>query len=195
MKTVLNSVWNKSMLRISGAALSIVLALSMLVAAVPQPALAAGTSTVPCAEHYKVKDTDTKSSIADSFGMKWLPIAVANQLTPNAKLVVGSTLCIPTKQWAASYGRGTMSASAAGKKLSVKMEGFSMGGIWNVRVKDASNSVQGYFKVGRIAVPAKASVTAIYPLPQALLTTPRLKVCVTNSATSVTICQTIKHAM
>jgi LysM repeat protein len=187
-------ILSKSIVRIGGVALSVFLALSMMAAAFPQTALAAGTTTVPCATTHKIISTDTKSSIADTYKLKWWQIAQANNIAPNAKLDFGSTLCIPTKAWVASVTTGSMTATAVGKKLSVTMSDFRSRDIWNVRVKDASNKTAGYTNVGRIAVPQIGSVTGIYSLPQAFLQTPTLKVCVTSQA-SVVICQVIKHKM
>jgi hypothetical protein len=195
MKTMLNPVLKKSIIRIGGIALSAVMAFSMIAAALPQPAMAAGTTTAPCSENYMVKKGDTKGMIADTYSLKWWQIAAANHMAPTDKLVAGSTLCIPTKEWAASANLGTMSASAAGKKLTVKMSGFNTRSVWNVRVKDATGGVNDYFKLGRIVAPQNGSATGVYNLPQELWKTPRLEVCVTNAASSITVCTKINHVI
>jgi len=171
------------------------MALSMLSAALPQTALAAANSTAACTSQYTVKKSDTKSTIADAFSLKWWEIAKANNMAPTAALKVGQTLCIPTKDWAANAYNGTMTASAIGKKLSVTMSGFDTRSVWNVRVKDDTGGVNDFFKLGRIVAPAKGKMTHVYNLPQDLLNTPSLMVCVTNAASSKVICTKITHAM
>jgi hypothetical protein len=195
MKTIFNHMMNKPMLRMGSIALSILIALSMTAAALPQPAFAAGATTATCASNYTVKKSDTKSSIADAYGLKWWEIAKANNMPANPKPVVGATLCIPTKSWAASAYNGTMTSSAIGKKLTVTMSGFDMRSVWNVKVKDATGGVNEYFKLGRIITPAQGNVTHIYNLPQDLLKTPSLLVCVTNADSSRTICNKIDHTV
>lgn len=193
MKTIFNHILNKPMLRMGGMALTALMALSMIAAALPQPALAAADSTVTCAYQHTVKKSDTKSTIADAYGLKWWEIAKANNLPANPKPPVGQTLCIPTKNWAANAYNGTMTASAIGKKLTVTMSGFDTRSIWNVRVKDTSGNVSGFYNVGRIVAPAKGSVTGIYNLPSQLLKMPKLTVCVKNAEASKAICTNIPH--
>ena len=178
-----------------GIALTVLMALSMVAAALPQLALAAAGLTVTCAYQYTVKKSDTKSTIADAYGLKWWEIAKANNLPANPKPQVGQTLCIPSKNWAANAYKGTMTASATGKNLIVTMSGFDTRNFWNVRVKDPSGGVSDYFKVGRIVAPEKGSVTGIYKLPQDLLKTPNLTVCVTNAPSSKVICKKISHVL
>jgi LysM repeat protein len=194
MKTIFSHILNKSVLRIGGIGLSVLMALSMMAAALPQPALAAA-STPTCAYTYTVKSGDTKGMIADKYGLKWWEIAKANNLHPTAKPVVGAKLCIPTKDWASSATTGTMTATAAGKRLSVKMSGFSTAGVWNVRVKDDQAGIDAFYKVGRITAPAKGSVTKGFNLPESLLKTPKLTVCTTNADSSVDICTHIVHVI
>jgi LysM repeat protein len=193
MKTLFNIISKRHLRHTGSLAITALLTLAMVVAALPQSALAAGSSTVTCGDHYKVKSGDTKGMIADTFGLKWWQIAAANNIAATAKPVVGSKLCIPTKAWAATATHGTMTASAVGKKLTIQMSGFNVRSVWNVRVKDASGGVTDYFKVGRIIVPQNGSVTAIYNLPQDLNKTPSLKVCVTNATSSMSMCTVIKH--
>jgi hypothetical protein len=195
MKTLFN-VFSKRIPRYTGSlAIIALLALGMVAATFPQPALAAGATTAPCVDYYIVKNKDTKGSIAESIGFKWWQIAAANNMLPAAKLVVGKRLCIPTKEWVANAHQGTMTAAATGKELTVKMSDFSARSTWNVKVKDATGGVTSYFKVGRIIATQKGSVIGVYNLPQDLLKTPMLKVCVTNAGATQTICTVIKHGV
>jgi LysM repeat protein len=195
MKTTNNPILKKRAFRIGGVALTVLMALSMMAAALPQTALAAGPTTATCAYQHTVKKSDTKNTIADTYGLKWWEIAKANNLPANPKPVVGTTLCIPTQDWAASAYTGTMTATAVGKKLSVTMSGFAVRSVWNVKVKDPTGTVSGFYKVGRIIAPVNGSVTGIYKVPQDLLETPRLTVCVTNADSSKTICTEINHTL
>ena len=194
MNTFTNLILKGRMFRLGGMALSVLLALSMMAAALPQPALAAGATTATCTSYYTVKTGDTKNKIADAFGLTWAEIAKANNLPANPKPVAGKKLCIPTKESVAS-AYGTMTASAAGKKLSVTMSGFDARSIWNVTVKDGTGGSNAFYKVGRIAAPAKGSLTGVYNLPQALWKTPALVVCVKNAASSKTICTKTNHVV
>jgi LysM repeat protein len=190
MKTLLNKMMKNRLQRAGGLALSVLLALTMLAAAVPQPALAA---TV-CVAHYTVKSGDTTSKIAHTFGLTWAEIAMANHMKAGDRLKVGQSLCIPSKSPSTTQA-GMMTAMANGNIVIVDMSGFAARYIWNVNVSDTSKTVSGVFKVGRIIVPANTAVKGAFKLPPELRKTPRLMVCVKNLTTDEKMCRSIGHTL
>jgi LysM repeat protein len=188
MKTLFNSVLRKRFQHVASLAITALLALVMFTAALPQPALAA----TPCVAHYTVKSGDTTSKIAHIYNLTWAEIAQANNMKPSTKIKVGQSLCIPSKT-STTAKTGTMTASANGNILTVKMTGFDKRYIWNVNVNATRNTALGVFRVGRMIVPAKTSVAGAFKLPQELRTTSYLTVCVKNVITNEKICHNIFH--
>jgi LysM repeat protein len=190
MNTIFNRMSNKRRLRMGSMAITAMLVLATLAAALPQPALAA-----KCSAYYTVKAGDTTSMIAHTYGLVWKQIAKANNIKSPYKLKVGQTLCIPAQGGTTVAQPGKMSAGANGNGLRVNMSGFDRRYVWIVKVKDSSTPFGTDYKVGQMVVPGKTSVTGFFNLPQALRKTPFLTVCVKNSTTDAKICQNIAHKM
>jgi len=189
MLTLFNKLSHQRLQRAGRLALIALLALVMVAAAFPQPASAAS----PCVTYYTVKTGDTASQIAHTYGLRWGDIAKANHMSNDARLKVGQSLCIPTKNPPKPGQTGTMKATTNGDALNVKMSGFSERSIWYVNVNDTQNRVPGVFKVGQMTVPANTDVTGWFKLPPELRKTPYLTVCVKNAIKMQKICHQVYH--
>ncbi|MEJ2266938.1 MAG: LysM domain-containing protein [Anaerolineales bacterium] len=93
---------------------SLVLALALLAAFLPQPAQAA----VTCRTYHLVRESDTTPYIAHTYGLKWHEIAEANDLKIGERPNVGQILCIPTEE-----------EESTGRKLTVRPSTDKKAGI------------------------------------------------------------------
>jgi len=193
MKAILNHVSSKRRLRAGGLALTVLLALAMLAAAVPQPAQAATDAKAPCVANYTVMKGDSTSSISHTFGLGWWEIAKANGLTKPYNLKVGQTLCIPPKGWAGQKVNGNMNATAVGAKVTITVSGFDKRYIWAVNAKDTTGKVSGNYRLGQMVIPKNTQVTQVFLLPTELRNTPYLTVCLKNLTTNDKVCRYIIH--
>jgi LysM repeat protein len=191
MKTLFIRIFNHRLQRAGSLMLSGVLVLFMVAMTLPQPVLAAATTT--CAAYYTVQPGDKTSKIAHSYRLHWAVIARANNRKPSTPIKAGEVLCIPSETTTVTSETGTMTAYATNNILTVTMSGFDTRYIWNVNVRDVRKKVPGVFKVGRMVVPANTSVTKAFELPQDLQTTSYLMVCVKNLTTDEKICHNIYH--
>lgn len=189
MQTLSNIISNKRLHRAGRLALIALLALVTVVAAIPQPALAAS----PCATYYTVKSGDNRSQVAHIYGMPWKDIAKANHLKIDAGLKVGQKLCIPSKTPAAAAQPGTMRAFINGDAVVITMSNFPERAIWYVNVNDTQNLVSGIYKAGRMNVPAYTTVSHSFRLPIALRKTTYITVCVKNVIKFDKMCLQVYH--
>jgi LysM repeat protein len=167
----------------------------MVMAAFPQPGLAAVNTTAPCVAHYTVKPGDTTGKIAHTYRLGWWEIAKANNRKPTTPIKAGESLCIPPKGWASQVVIGTMAASATGKNLTVTISDVPYRYTWYVKVNDTQKKISGTSKVGQMLVPANTKVAKTFLLPPALWKAPHLYVCIKNATTDDRICQPIAHTV
>jgi len=190
MKTLFNNIFNERLQHASRLAITALLALVMVVAALPQPALAA----TPCVAHHTVKSGDTTSMIAHIYGLTWAEIAKANKMKPSDKLKVGQSLCIPSSSTSSGGAvTGKMTAKANGTVVTVTMSDFNKRFVWYINVNDPSKKVSGVFKVGHMIVPVKTTVVGAFKLPLDLRKTSPLNVCAKNVGKAVKICHVITN--
>jgi LysM repeat protein len=193
MKANLKLNLSRRLVRAGGLALTVLFALALLAAALPQPAQAAVTSTAPCVTNYTVLKGDSTTSIARKFGLGWWEIAKANNLTKPYNLKEGQALCIPPKGWAGQKAAGSMTAFSQGYKLVITVSGFDTRYIWAVNAKDTTRKIAGNYKVGQMVIPANTKMTQAFVLPTELLNAPYLQVCLKNLTTNDKICRYIIH--
>jgi LysM repeat protein len=195
MKARFYALRSKGIRRSVGYALTVLLGLSCMWLAFPQPIQAANATAAPCVAHYIVKTGDTTSKIAHTYRLGWWEIAKANNMKPSHPIKVGQTLCIPPKGWASQVVIGTMTSSATGKYLTVTISDVPYRYIWYVKVNAGQKSAGNSYKVGQMLVPANTKVTGTFMLPSSFWKTPRLTVCVKNATTDDRICQKISHTI
>ena len=162
-------------------ALSLLLAIAILVTALPQPVQAeSNTVTATCAKTHIVLKGETTASIASLYGMPWGDIARANSLKKPYNLNPGDKLCIPYKKGQTPV-KGTIAITAKGDKLTINASNFKDTFVYFVKAKDALANNAPWFKLGGLTV-AKNKKTQVtnYTLPKDLRKSTVLSVCLKN---------------
>jgi murein DD-endopeptidase MepM/ murein hydrolase activator NlpD len=168
----------KSLIRF---ALSLLLAVAILVTALPQPVQAASDSTTAaCASTHIVVKGETTASIANLYGMPWGDIARANSLKKPYNLNPGQKLCIPYKKGQTPI-KGTITITSKGDKLTINASNFKDTFVYFVKAKDVLANNAPWFKIGGLTVAKNKKVqTTTYTLPKDLRKSTVLSVCLKN---------------
>jgi LysM repeat protein len=174
--------------------LAIVVAVTALAVALPQPAQAAA-----CDSYYFVRAGDTTVSIAQHFDMKWGVIAKANKLKYPYDLEVGQRLCIPPKDTDdddedEDETKFKYTATATRSAITITVSGLSTKkAVFNVRARNATGSVGGWVLLGRIKVKKGSTTKVIYTIPTELRNLLYIQVCLKNVTTDTLTCKTVVH--
>lgn len=171
--------------------LSALLALSFILAAFPSQAQAATTT---CVAYYTVQKGDTTSKIAKTFNLRWRQIAVANKMEDPYKLTPGMRLCIPPKDFSTEptiSAPAVLKAQAVNNRLTITASNTSARRAFYVRVRDASVSTGGWYKIGSFKVPKNSVVTRSYSLPSKLSSATHLQVCLKEASTDQVVCAVV----
>jgi LysM repeat protein len=172
--------------------LSVLIVLSVLLAALPQPVQAA-----TCASYYYVKAGDTTVSIAQHFGLKWREIAKANKLEYPYKLKVGQRLCIPPKETEEESEDATkfkVTINATRSTIIVTVSGLNVKkATFNVRARNANTGVGGWTLLGRLRAKKSTTTRMLYAVPDELQKVTFIQVCLKNVTTDELDCKTIVH--
>jgi len=181
----------KSLIRF---ALSLLLAVAIMVTALPQSVLAeTNTTTAICASTHIVLKGETTASIAKLYGMPWGDIARANNLKKPYKLNPGDKLCIPYKKGQTPV-KGTITITSKGDKLTINASNFKDTFVYFVKAKDALASKAAWFKFGGLTVTkGKKTQTTTYTLPKDLRSATLLSVCLKNVYTDDLTCYSVPH--
>ena len=156
-----------------GRILSVLIVLALLVAMIPQTALAQ-TSSNNCSTFYTWKRGDTTGAIAHTYSMRWHKIAVANNLAIGEKPNVGDKVCIPKVSTASSgntFGRNPkalFTAAAANGRLTINTSGFNNRTILKVKVHDAATGVGGWSNLGTISMDKGDNLSTVFQIPKDL---------------------------
>lgn len=168
------------------------LAATLPAAALPQPALAA-----TCGAYHIVKEGDTTSKIAQTYGLRWREIAEANDMEYPYKLKVGQRLCIPIESRADTIADNAreikMTASVVGNTVRVSVSGLAKKQAYYVKVRDATLSVGGWDKLGVMRAKKTETTSASFSLPRDLRQTLYLQVCLKNGTNDELACRTVVH--
>jgi LysM repeat protein len=171
--------------------MSMLVVLALVAAALPQSAHAAAK----CIAYYTVKEGDRTPYIAHTFGMKWGDIALANKLEYPYKLKPGQRLCIPSQDSVKALkekpAKGSITAFNRGNFIIVTASSFPKKAAFYVRVRDISNSVGGWYKLGSMKAPKKSTVTKYFTLPKELRSSIWMQVCEKNATTDKKTCQVV----
>lgn len=171
--------------------LSVLLALSFILAAFPSQAQAATTT---CVAYYTVQKGDTTSKIAKTFNLRWRQIAVANKLDDPYKLTPGMRLCIPPEDFSTepvTSAPAVLRAQAVNNRLTVTASNTSTRRAFYVRVRDVSTTVGGWVKLGSFKVPKNSVVSRSYSLPSNLSGATHLQVCLKEATNDQVVCTTV----
>lgn len=186
-------------------AFAFLVAIALIAGSFPQTAQAA---TV-CASYYTVQEGDTTPKISHTFGLKWREIADANDLDKVWKPVAGTSLCIPAEGSATTTGtsgsgittttsvpsdsKASYSAQAVGKNVNITGSNFTKKESFFVKVRDASQNVGGWIKIGNFKIPKNTTKTQSFQLPDSLRSKLYLDVCLKNAMTDEVLCRTVQH--
>lgn len=175
---------------------SLVLALAILAALLPQPAQAA----VTCSTYHIVRQSDTTAFIAHTYGLKWHEIAEANDMKPSDRLTVGQSLCIPTAEEESEGRKVTVrpstdknagiQVSVSGNRIILTLSSFSKEHMYRVKVRDVSLAVGGWSKLAVITIEKNKTRTFRYEVPEDLEDVPILNVCLKDMVTDELTCRT-----
>lgn len=174
---------------------SLVLALAVLAALLPQPAQAA-----TCRTYHLVRESDTTPFIAHTYGLKWHEIAGANDLKTGEKPEVGQILCIPTPEEETTGRKITVrpstdrnagiQVSVSGNRIILKLSSFSKEHMYRVKVRDVSLAAGGWSKLAVITIEKNKTRTFRYKVPEDLRDVPILNVCLKDMVTDELTCRT-----
>ena len=189
----------KIQLNITILALSLLVAIALLMAFLPQPAQAA-----TCVAYYVVQEGDTTPKIAHTYGLKWGVIADANDLNAGDKLVVGTRLCIPAEgdDDTSSTGGGTstylpetdskakFSVYISNGKMHLSLSKFSINHVYLVKVRDAHVWIDGWEKLEKVKIKKKTTYNLVMNVPKDLRSTLYLSVCLKDQSSDELVCRT-----
>lgn len=180
------------------------LCLALFAAIIPQSVQAAST----CRAYYTVKKGDTTPYISHTYNLKWRDIAGANDMDPGDKLTVGQVLCIPpesasTKDESTSTTSGNKTkvrvpdtdqkavvlVSIAGKRIGLTTRKFSVNHTYLVKARDATKSIDGWYKIEVIRVKKSTTQNFNFNIPKDLRSTLQLSVCLKDMYTDELICR------
>jgi murein DD-endopeptidase MepM/ murein hydrolase activator NlpD len=180
--------------RLAGKALTLLLALALLTAAMPQATPAQAAS---CASNYTVVSGDTLSAIADKNKLTVAELATANDLKEPYTLQVGQTLCIPgaaattttTTTTEATGTDPTFKITVAAGYITLNTANFPTKNVFYVKVGEGTRHVSDYQKVGTLRTKKTGAVQKTFRLPKTMRTPTSLTVCVKNALTDETLCK------
>ncbi len=181
----MNNFPSQRIFRLTALAICFMMLLSVFTAALPHPALA----KTSCDSYYKVREGDTSSSIAHTFGLKWKDIALANNIKDPSKLKVGQILCIPPKP----YTTETVFVTVIGRKVQITASGFSTKSLFYVKVRDGYGGLGDWYKIGGLKIEKNKKVTETYLLPKELSKAKFITVGLKNATTDELITRTVVH--
>ena len=181
----MNPISTRRTFRFTAIAVCLAMLLAVIASALPHPAIA----KTPCDSYYKVKEGDTSSKIAHTFGLKWKEIALANNIKDPSKLKVGQVLCIPPK----AYTTETIFVTVIGRRVQITASGFTTKNLFYVKVRDGSVGLGGWYKIGVFKIDKNKKVTETYVLPKELSQAQLVTVCLKNATTDELLCRTVVH--
>lgn len=183
--------------------LGLVLAMALILASAPQPALAASiteAADADCKETYTVKSGDYLIKIADDYDVDWRDLAEANDLEAPYIVFLGMKLCIPAKSGSGS-GSGSSGGSTSGSSgkasftavkndnsLVISTSSFPTKSYYFVKVDDARNQRLEWHKIGTLRTGNETAVKESFRLPEELRNSNSFLVCLKNIYSDAQIC-------
>lgn len=174
--------------RIFGVFISALMILGVVLAALPQPAQAAS-----CQAYHTVKKGDKTGTIANTYGVKWVEIAAANNLQKPYQLVEGQHLCIPFRLSVSLKNK--LAVQSINNLIKITTSNFQNGGNYYVKVRDVTSGAGEWFKIGKMRVSTSQKVTSRFILPGDLKSAIYLQVCLKNGTNNDLFCQTVRHVV
>jgi len=169
-------------------ALSILLVLSLLAVALPQPVQAA--SDASCAKYVTVKEGQTLRRIAKLNDVRLWQLARANDIDdPYAPLEVGEKLCIPGEVSFAAKAYWTATFNTKGE-VKIIGQGFKKQATFFLKVRETADSKQ--YKLARVTTTKNGEFGSTkYLVPKDLRDNPYIFVCLKDGVTDANQCKQI----
>ena len=177
--------------------ISMLIVLSFIMMALPQPALAA-----KCKIKHTVEAGDTVQYLADIYQVDWREIVEANELTDPYVLVIGQILCIPdgtpptdTEDTTATTvtvtdnkgKEATMEVDPHFDQIILKVTNFNKKTPYYVSVANSPDNPI-YFRVGRMRTDEAGNSEGLFKMPLYFPNTRTITVCVKNNWTDARSC-------
>jgi hypothetical protein len=170
--------------------LSVVLALALLVSALPQTPAAAAN----CKFKHTVEAGDTINYLANLYSVGWEQIAKANDLLPPYTITVGMVLCIPagtepantTTEKAKKGKEPTLDVVPQMSHVFVSVENFAPKTSYFVRIFPRTNSVS--YRIGVFTTNKEGDFADWFKIPGFMPRSTTMGVCVKNAWTDAVSC-------
>ena len=171
--------------------LSVVLALALLVSALPQSPAAAAD----CKVKHTVEAGDTINYLANLYSVGWEQIAKANDLLPPYTITVGQVLCIPggtttpttkSTETANKDKKPTLDVVPQISHVYVSVENFAPKTSYFVRIFPRNNSVS--YRIGVFTTNKEGDFADWFKIPGFMPRTANMGVCVKNAWTDAVSC-------
>lgn len=179
---------------LTGKALMILLALAIMAALLPTPALAAPRA-VTCVKNYTVAAGDTLSKIALNYKLTVTELAAANNLKEPYTLFVGQSLCIPgtpTSTTTASTSKSPLlSVTLEGNKIVLSAINYPKKNIYYVKTGEKDFTGSQWIDLGRVKSTKEGAFNATFLWPKSLRNSKVVVVCLKNAMTDDASCQNI----
>jgi len=163
-----------------------ILVLAVIAAALPQQVNAAS-----CKAFHTVQKGDKTGTIARMYGLKWIEIAAANNLSRPYELVEGQQLCIPFK-FSVSL-KNNLSVQSVNNLVRITASDFPASGSYYVKVRDITSGQGQWYKLGNLKINKNRTVTSDYLLPKQLNSSIFFQVCLKNGTDNELICKNVRH--
>jgi len=163
-----------------------IIVLAMIAAALPQQVNAAS-----CKAFHTVQKGDKTGTIARMYGLKWIEIAAANNLSRPYELEEGQQLCIPFK-FSVSL-KNNLSVQNVNNLVKITASDFPASGSYYVKVRDITAGQGQWYKLGNMKINRNRTVTSEYLLPKQLSSSIFFQVCLKNGTDNDLICKNVRH--
>jgi LysM repeat protein len=161
------------------------LMLSLLAAALPQPAQAQDSSL--CEETHVVQGGETIYKIARRYEKSVNRLAVTNNLERPYRLTVGQRLCIPGKATGAALAAWTPTFSDG--EVTLIGASFKKDYPFIVRVREDDTS--SWHKLGQVKTNRNGELRESLDVPDDLVRVPAINVCLKDAFTDVLTCKRV----
>ena len=177
-----------NLFRTTWIALSVLLVLSMLAFALPQPVQAAEDAT--CAKTVTVKEGQTLRRIAKLNNVRLWQLARANDIDdPYAPLEVGDELCIPGEVTFSSKSYWTATFNTKGE-VKIIGQGFKKQTPFFLKVRETADAKQ--YKLAKLITTSTGTFKDTkYLVPKDLRDNPYLFVCLKDGVTDANQCKQV----
>lgn len=169
-------------------ALSVVLILSLLAVALPQPVQAATDAS--CAKYVTVKEGQTLRRIAKLNDVRLWQLARANDIDdPYAPVEVGTKLCIPGEVTFSAKAYWTATFNTKGE-VKIIGQGFKKEATYFLKVRETADSKQ--IKLARLKTTKNGEFGSTkYLVPKDLRDNPYIFVCLKDGVSDANLCKQI----